>query len=182
MHGCILENACYTFVTHDKFDLESQDIENTRTLFTIKIDDVIAFSGSNFHTDRHLMFGASCFGNRHAACSISGNNQDSLFRLELIGDNSAGGISWKLMDVSDNTLHSAGPFEDCSVNTFALCLPPTQCYKFVAMNSAENSSNPTGLFTVLFSGADESHQNYTGDFSLTTQIVYLGSCYDNNFT
>lgn len=177
-YGCVPDNTCHTFLMRDKFGFDSSNNTNTRGLFTIKIDNVTIFSGSNHHTDQHLMLGASCFGNGRAICS---NDQDSLFRLELAGDTYAGDISWKLLDVSDNTLYSAGPFEDCSVNTFASCLSQTQCYKFFAMNNSEKISDSIGSFTVLLSGTNGYLQSYTSDFSLATKIVYLGSCYDVNF-
>ena len=75
-------------------------------------------------------------------------------------------------DSNENAIRSAGPYGECEVNTLATCLLRTECYKFVTTNNASDSSEP---------GIDGSLQNFTGDFSQESKLVFLGSCYELNF-
>ena len=176
-YSCAQRNNCYTFTIHDSIGFSTLNEDEHRGLFTIKLDDNVAYSGKNFHTDYHVMFGDSCLDMNNTACSDGDNGQEFMLRLELVGDLFA---SWTLLDSNENVIRSAGPFVECQVNTLATCLP-LECYKFVTTNNAGDSSEPIGQFTVQFIGIDGSLQSYTGDFSPETQPVFLGSCYELNF-
>jgi hypothetical protein len=171
VYACISRNECYTFTIHDSVGSSPINNDGHRGLFTINLDDNVAFSGSNFHTDHHIMFG-EC---RYDACLSGGPNQNALFRLELVGDTAAANISWKLLNSNNVTVREAGPFGDCDINTLAACIP-NDCYKFVATNKAGESSEKVGLFTVLFTEPNGTVQKYTRDFSMETLRVFLGSC------
>jgi hypothetical protein len=176
-YACIPRNECYTFTIHDAVSSSPTNNDSHRGLFAINLDESIAFSGSNFHTDHHIIFG-EC---RYDACLSAGPNQDALFRLELVGDTAAANISWKLLNSNNVTIRAAGPFGDCSINTIAACIPD-DCYKFVATKNAGELSEQVGLFTVLYTEPNGTVQNYTHDLSLETLQVFLGSCYNMNFT
>jgi hypothetical protein len=180
-YDCIPRNTCHTFTIHDALGGGFSSMGNHRGLFTVKLDDDVAFSGSNFHTDYHNIFGDACLANGNTACSINGSNEESMFRLELVGDTYAGDISWKLVNSNEAILYSAGPFGDCTVNSIAVCIPPSECYTFITTINVLHLPEPVGMFTVLLSGVDGNIQNYTSDFSVDNQ-VFLGSCYIMNFS
>lgn len=180
-YDCIPRNACYTFMIQDSLGVSFVQSDKYRGLYTIKLDDEVVYSGSNFRTNRHVMFGDSCFDPGDSACSSSGE-VSSMFRLEFAGDNLGGNVTWQLIDSTDATLiHSAGPFGDCDVNSLATCIPPTGCYELITTYNASSSEEPAGLFTVLFSEMDGMIQSASSYLSYGTNKVFLGSCYDRNW-
>ena len=178
--SCLSKNACYTFIINGS-PVSSSDNDNYHGLFTVRLDDEIEFSGSDFGVDHHVMFGNGCH-DVNAACSQDGNGEDALFLLEITGDTMVGNLSWALLDSDNSTILSADPFGECDLNTLSMCIPLGGCYRFITSNKDGHSSDePVGSFTVLFLSMGGSIQNYTGDLSLETAQVFLGSCYSMNF-
>jgi len=179
-YSCAPRSNCYTFTIHDSLGFSTMNEDRHHGLFAVKLDGNVAYSGKNFETDYHVMFGDACLDMNNTACSDGGNGQESMLRLELVFD-SKNVITWSLLDSNENVIRSAGPYGECEVNTLATCLLRTECYKFVTTNNASDSSEPIGQFTVQFTGIDGSLQNFTGDFSQESKLVFLGSCYELNF-
>jgi hypothetical protein len=166
---CLDLNSCYTFSI----------APNHSSRYTVKLDGGILTSGDKSFTERTTMFGGLCLGNGDTACtSPDASGLMSMFRLELAAD-SGRYITWKLMNGTKKELRSAGPYENCEVNTLAICLPREDCFEFTISDSSGDGTHK-GLFTVMFSHGNNMVQNHTGPIH-GVQRVHLGTCYGMGF-
>ena len=166
---CIDMYSCYTFSI----------APNHSSRYTVKLDGDILTSGDKSFTERTTMFGGLCLENGDTACtSPNASDPMSMFRLELAAD-SGRDITWKLVNGIKKEIRSAGPYENCEVNTLAICLPREDCFEFTILDSSGDGTDK-GLFTVIFSHGHDMIQNHTGPVS-GVQRVYLGTCYGLGF-
>ncbi|KAL7548152.1 hypothetical protein ACHAWF_011443 [Thalassiosira exigua] len=181
---CLPLNSCYTFSIHDPLGTEPAEDNAHRGVYTVKVDDRVLASGSNFRKDQTTMFGVVCVQNGDAACTEPDETSlpMSMFRLELAADEGRD-VTWNLVNGSKQTVRSSGPFGNCNINTLAMCLPRDDCYEFTITDDSGDGaccSYAKGLYTVMFSQVDDMIQNHTGPIS-DEDRVYLGSCYGMNF-
>jgi M6 family metalloprotease-like protein len=181
---CIPLDACYTFAIRDAVDgLVLPKEEEHRVLYSVKLDGEMIASGSDFGAIQTTMFGNTCLGgNGDISCTETGGDTTpmSMFRLELASAERE--LSWTLLDESKQVILSAGPFGECNVNSQAICLPREACYEFIIQDEAGCCSYGNDVFTLLFTQTDDMIQNYTGSVSGDFTRVFLGSCYDYNFS
>eukprot|EP00985_Skeletonema_marinoi_P012589 scaffold6092_cov105-Skeletonema_marinoi.AAC.6 len=176
---CIPLDACYTFAIHDSVHkLILPNDEEYRVLYSVKLDGETIASGSDFGTGQTTMFGSTCLGNGDICGDAT--TPMSLFRLELASAERE--LTWKLVDESEQVILSGGPFGECNINSQAICLPREACYEFILQDESGCCSYGNEMFTVLFTQTDDMIQNYTGSVSGDFTSLFLGTCYDRNFS
>ena len=175
---CIDWNSCYAFSFRNLADHHG-------VLYTVKFDDEVIVSGDFTFGNHTTMFGNYCLDNGDSVCTLSSSSSSSnestpmsMFRLELAAEGTGRNMAWKLRNGTQHEVRAAGPFETCQVDTLALCLPRMDCYEF----TITNNSGDKGTYAVMFSHVNEDMvQNYTGT-AIDTTRVFLGTCYDMNFS
>jgi hypothetical protein len=184
---CIPLDTCYTFAIHDALAIALGDSmpsnDEDRGLYSVKLDGEIIVSGSNFGVGQTTVFGDACLRDGDEICTAGGETTTpmSMFRLELANAQRKL-LTWKLLDdTSKQVILSAGPFGECNINSQAICLPREACYEFTMLDEEGCCRNGSELFTVLFTQTNDTIQNYTGSVSDYAR-VFLGSCYDRNFS
>ena len=182
---CIPLDACYTFAIHDLVNgLVLPNDNEHRVLYSVRFDgETIATGIGDFGVGQTTMFGKTCLGNGDISCTEYGGDAThmSMFRLELASAERE--LSWRLLDDdSKQVILSAGSFGECNINSQAICLPREACYEFIIQDEAGCCSFGNEMFTMLFTQTDDMIQNYTGNFSGDFTRVFLGSCYERNFS
>lgn len=171
---CVDMDLCYTLSLHNSF----QDGLYQNSRYTVKLDGETLTTGVNSSRERTAILGGVCLGDGDTTCaSHYASDTMSMFRLELAAD-SESDVTWKMLNGMKEEILSAGPYGNCEVNTFAICLPREDCFEFIVSDRSKVGSNK-GQFTVMFS-RDEMVQHHTGRIS-GVQQVFLGTCYGMGF-